>query len=59
MMTISPIIFGGVMIATNLSFMPLSMGLILIGFSILCTIVSLTATYYYRKRLLMKEGALS
>lgn len=59
MMIISPIIFGGIMIVTNLSFMPLSMGLILIGFSVLCTIISLIATYYYRKRLLMKEGALS
>lgn len=58
-MIISPIIFGGMLMATNLSLMPLSMGLILIGFSVICTVISLTATYYYRKRLLMKEGALS
>lgn len=59
MMIISPIIFGGMMIVTNLSFMPVSMGLSLLCFSVLCTIISLIATYCYRKRLLMKEGALS
>lgn len=59
LMIISPMVFGGLLVQTNLAYMPLSIGILLLTFSSICTALSLIATYYYRKHLLMKEGALS